>query len=301
MNAPPYYVDGFLTQLAPPGSSSGVAGVVVGEMKDCDWGDQREASDWARSRSLEDVLEEHLEPLGVPVLYKLPLGHGKHLAALPLGVRCTLDADPPYAHRGRTGVATREVEQGGRDEEGCAGMLVLGSGCRCWCVAARPGRGGVALEERRDVRLGDELRGIDSLNPFVAFNQDAYSTFKYIYPDSSSTTPECEVHARLREVWKTSKDGKTWTFTTVAGQMVGRQAADGRGRRVDDQHDIKYKGTGAANAAGSVAHIKRAERPTRRPSSFTTAAAANVLAQVQQFSILPQHIWSRTPATRATT
>jgi muramoyltetrapeptide carboxypeptidase len=70
-----------------------VVGVVVGEMKDCDWGDQREASDWARSRSIEDVLEERLEPLGVPVLYKLPLGHGKHLASIPLGVRYTLDAD----------------------------------------------------------------------------------------------------------------------------------------------------------------------------------------------------------------
>ena len=29
----------------------------------------------------------------MPVLYRLPLGHGKHLAALPLGVRYTLDAD----------------------------------------------------------------------------------------------------------------------------------------------------------------------------------------------------------------
>jgi muramoyltetrapeptide carboxypeptidase len=93
VKAPPYYIDGFLTQLAAADKLARVAGVVVGEMKDCDWGDQREASDWARSRSLEDVLEEHLEPLGVPVLYKLPLGHGKHLAALPLGVRCTLDAD----------------------------------------------------------------------------------------------------------------------------------------------------------------------------------------------------------------
>jgi len=27
------------------------------------------------------------------VLYRLPLGHGKHLAALPLGVTATLDAD----------------------------------------------------------------------------------------------------------------------------------------------------------------------------------------------------------------
>jgi muramoyltetrapeptide carboxypeptidase len=93
VKAPPYYIDGFLTQLRQAGKLDKVAGVVVGEMKDCDWGDIRPASDWARSRSLEDVLEEHLEPLGVPVLYRLPLGHGKHLAALPLGVRYTLDAD----------------------------------------------------------------------------------------------------------------------------------------------------------------------------------------------------------------
>ena len=91
--APPYYVDGMLTQLKQAGKLDGVVGVVVGEMEGCDWGDLRPASDWARSRSLEDVLEEHLEPLGVPVIYRLPLGHGKHLAALPLGVRYTLDAD----------------------------------------------------------------------------------------------------------------------------------------------------------------------------------------------------------------
>jgi muramoyltetrapeptide carboxypeptidase len=91
--APPYYVDGMLTQLKHAGKLDGVVGVVVGEMEGCDWGDLRPASDWARSRSLEDVLEEHLEPLGVPVIYRLPLGHGKHLAALPIGVRYTLDAD----------------------------------------------------------------------------------------------------------------------------------------------------------------------------------------------------------------
>ncbi len=92
-HCPPYYVDGQLVQLQQAGKLDDVAGVVVGEMNKCDWGDLRPVSDWARSRSIEDVLEERLEPLGVPVLYGLPLGHGKHLAALPLGVRCTLDAD----------------------------------------------------------------------------------------------------------------------------------------------------------------------------------------------------------------
>jgi muramoyltetrapeptide carboxypeptidase len=44
-------------------------------------------------RSIEDVLERTLAPLGVPVLYRAPLGHGKHLATIPLGVSATLDAD----------------------------------------------------------------------------------------------------------------------------------------------------------------------------------------------------------------
>jgi len=62
-------------------------------MEKCDWSEQR--PEWPRTKSLEQVLEEHLEPLGVPVLCLLPIGHGKHLATLPLGVTATLDADEP--------------------------------------------------------------------------------------------------------------------------------------------------------------------------------------------------------------
>jgi muramoyltetrapeptide carboxypeptidase len=91
VDAPAWYVDGMLTQLHQAGKLDGVAGVVVGDMHQCDWREQR--PEWPRTRSIEDVLELHLGPLGVPVLYKLPLGHGKHLAALPLGVEATLDAD----------------------------------------------------------------------------------------------------------------------------------------------------------------------------------------------------------------
>ena len=91
VDAPPWYVDGMLTQLGQAGKLAQVVGVVVGEMRDCDWREAR--PEWPRTKSLEQVLEEHLAPLGVPVLYRLPLGHGKHLATLPLGVTATLDAD----------------------------------------------------------------------------------------------------------------------------------------------------------------------------------------------------------------
>ena len=43
--------------------------------------------------SLEDVIDDLLRPLGVPTIYGLPLGHGQHLATLPLGVHARLDAD----------------------------------------------------------------------------------------------------------------------------------------------------------------------------------------------------------------
>jgi muramoyltetrapeptide carboxypeptidase len=90
-DAPPWYVDGMLTQLRQAGKLDGVSGVVVGDMERCDW--REDKPEWPRTRSIEDVLERHVEPLGVPAIYKLPLGHGKHQAALPLGVEATLDGD----------------------------------------------------------------------------------------------------------------------------------------------------------------------------------------------------------------
>jgi muramoyltetrapeptide carboxypeptidase len=91
VDEPPYIIEVHLNQLRLAGKLDGVVGVVVGEMHKCDWREDRPEA--PRTRSLEDVLELSLAPLGVPVLYKLPLGHGKHLATIPLGVRATLDAD----------------------------------------------------------------------------------------------------------------------------------------------------------------------------------------------------------------
>jgi muramoyltetrapeptide carboxypeptidase len=91
VHAPPWHVDGMLTQLHNAGKLARVKGVVIGEMYKSDASDQLEP--WLRSRSMEDVFEHHLEPLGVPIIHNLPLGHGKHLWTLPLGVTATVDAD----------------------------------------------------------------------------------------------------------------------------------------------------------------------------------------------------------------
>jgi muramoyltetrapeptide carboxypeptidase len=91
VHEPAYVIEIHLDQLRLAGKLNRLAGVVVGELKDCDWSESRPEA--PRNRSIEDVLERCLAPLGVPMLYKLPLGHGKHLATIPLGVQATLDAD----------------------------------------------------------------------------------------------------------------------------------------------------------------------------------------------------------------
>src|SRR5262245_58286449 len=91
VHAPPSNVDGMLTQLRNAGKLENVKGIAIGEMHKSEH--SAEPGPWLRGRSMEDVFEHHLEPLGVPILHNLPLGHGKHLVTIPLGVTATIDAD----------------------------------------------------------------------------------------------------------------------------------------------------------------------------------------------------------------
>jgi muramoyltetrapeptide carboxypeptidase len=79
-----------LLYLDQSGKLEGVHGIVVGELAGCEWHEYTSAP---RSKTLENVLEDRLGGLGIPVLYGLPLGHGASLATLPLGVEATVDAD----------------------------------------------------------------------------------------------------------------------------------------------------------------------------------------------------------------
>jgi muramoyltetrapeptide carboxypeptidase len=103
VHEPTYVIEVHLDQLRLAGKLDGIVGVVIGEMKDCGWREERPEA--PRDRSLEDAFERHLAGLGVPVLYKLPLGHGKHLASIPLGVTATLDADARKLTIDQPGVA----------------------------------------------------------------------------------------------------------------------------------------------------------------------------------------------------
>jgi len=84
----PYRVDRMLVQLLLAGKLQRAAGIVFGDSPTCLKGPPDRPS-----LALQEVLTELLGPLGIPVLYGFPCGHGPHRATLPLGVRARLDAE----------------------------------------------------------------------------------------------------------------------------------------------------------------------------------------------------------------
>lgn len=86
----PIRLDRALLYLEQIGKLRGVRGIVVGEMAGGEWFEWQSSP---RSKTTENVLTDRLAHLAVPIIYGLPLGHGSTLAALPLGVQSTVDAD----------------------------------------------------------------------------------------------------------------------------------------------------------------------------------------------------------------
>jgi muramoyltetrapeptide carboxypeptidase len=83
VNEPTYKIERYLWQLIESGALDGAVGLGFGELKGCGRGD--ETDDW-----LEDAIREIVEPLSIPVLWGLPIGHGRRNVAFRHGVTATL-------------------------------------------------------------------------------------------------------------------------------------------------------------------------------------------------------------------
>src|SRR5690348_13506308 len=145
-------------------------------------------------------------------------------------------------------------------------------------------------------RLGT-ASGIDSLNPYVAFNQDAYSAFEYIYPILVQYDSHLHYAPFFATSWHASKGGKSFTFKT----QPHAKWSDGKPLTAADaawtiNTDVKYRDGATANVAGLVSHITGAKAPNPTTLVVNYDARVNpswVLGQFQQYAILPQHIWAQ--------
>ena len=182
-----------------------------------------------------------------------------------------------------------------RKGQAAVATLLLVASVVAGCGGSKSSSSGTtgSVKEGGTLRLGTSSR-IDSLNPYVAFNQDAYSTFMYIYPFLVQYDKDLNFTPEFATKWETSKDGLTWTFHTVPNAKW----SDGKPLTAEDaawtiNTDVKYQGTGGANTAGLIAHIKSASAPD--PNTLVVKyekPVGNVLSQFQQLAILPKHIWA---------
>lgn len=80
----PRRIDRMITQLRQNGLTE-AKGIVLGQFVDC------EAGPDDLSLTLDEVLEDRLSDLGIPVIKNFPFGHDSDLCTFPIGLRARLD------------------------------------------------------------------------------------------------------------------------------------------------------------------------------------------------------------------
>jgi muramoyltetrapeptide carboxypeptidase len=90
LNTETYLVDTAINHLIRAGKLDSAAGFVFGT--DVNLKNQTVPEAPESQLSIEEMLDELIAPLGVPALANVPVGHGKHMATMPLGVPVRLDA-----------------------------------------------------------------------------------------------------------------------------------------------------------------------------------------------------------------
>ncbi len=85
VSEPPYSVDRMLTHLWLTGKLQRLAGVALGKFTDDDYD--------SNTFSMEEVLRDRFEPLGIPTLRGLMIGHVDDQTVVPVGAQARLDVD----------------------------------------------------------------------------------------------------------------------------------------------------------------------------------------------------------------
>jgi muramoyltetrapeptide carboxypeptidase len=83
----PYRIDRMLSTLKLMGALDRIAGLVFGECTDCDPGEGY------GSLTLDEILDDHIKPLGIPAYRGAMIGHIRQQFIVPVGGKVEMDAD----------------------------------------------------------------------------------------------------------------------------------------------------------------------------------------------------------------
>lgn len=179
-----------------------------------------------------------------------------------------------------------------------AAALAIGLGVSAGAGAAartaKPGGSGI-------LRVGT-VNYIDSFNPFNYIEAQAYTAMIMIYPQLVQYEYGKRGYVAAGDwakSWTKSKNGKTWTFHVYPNTKW----SDGKPLTAADaawtiNTTLKYANGATAVAASALAHVTKATAPN--PTTLVIrykAPVGNVLAQLEQFFVLPKHVYAKYAAT----
>lgn len=138
------------------------------------------------------------------------------------------------------------------------------------------------------------LNNIDTLNPFNAYSANSYVAFIMMYPVLVQYKEDQTFEGDWAESWETSPDGLQLTFKVKPGQW-----SDGTPLTAEDgawtcNTIVRYKDGPTAFLAPFLSNVKECTAPDPQTLVITyQQAVGNALAQLQQFFVLPKHVWEK--------
>lgn len=162
-------------------------------------------------------------------------------------------------------------------------------------LAGCGGSGGSKEAGAAVLRIGVSA-SIDSLNPFVSSSDYSNVAYQYVYPHLTEyDTKDLSLQPSFATSWKTSPDGLTWTFDTVKdAKWSDGQPLTARDAAFTLNTIKQFQDGPTGKLAGFIQNLDSATANGDNELTLTySVPVSNVLAQLQQLPILPEHIWSQ--------
>ena len=158
--------------------------------------------------------------------------------------------------------------------------------------AAACGGGGSNGGQAKILRFGT-LYYVDTFNPLVGIETQDTTAYEMVYPQLVQYGPGLKLVGDWASSWTHSSDGTSWTFHLRPGKW-----SDGVPLTAEDAAwtinlVVKYATGPAAYVAGSLDGVTGAKATDAHTLVITfSRPIAPVLANLEQFFVLPKHIWA---------
>jgi peptide/nickel transport system substrate-binding protein len=136
---------------------------------------------------------------------------------------------------------------------------------------------------------------IDSLNPFIAVQQNSYYTFEHVYPFLVQYGAGLRLEPYFARSWQVAGGGRAITFHLRPGtKWSDGQPLTARDAAWTINTVVKYQAGPTASMAQAVTGVTAADAPN--PATLVIhyqKPSADALQSLQGLPILPEHIWGK--------